>query len=225
LIPSLLEEVTGNWYNASMSDEVQKFNQNDVRSQEMPRASASERTIPYLILLVIISIDQATKFIVENSLQPNHSWAPFPSIGSIFRITHVNNTGAAFGLFQNGGNLFMVVAIVVTLVIAVYNQQLSGGQRFFRVAMGLQMGGALGNLIDRIRQGHVTDFLDFGPWPVFNIADMSIVAGVIVLALLMLREDSKKSTESDSAPDDLPLTHGDHEQQDRTEGSSMLWNE
>jgi signal peptidase II len=220
-----LEDVAGNWYNAFMVDDVQNFNGNDIQDQGNPKANSSERVIPYIILAVIIFLDQATKFLIEDALQPNHSWAPFPSFSSIFRITHVNNTGAAFGLFQSGGNLFMVVAIIVTLVIAIYNHQLPGGNRLFRVALGLQMGGALGNLIDRVRQGHVTDFLDFGPVPVFNVADMSIVSGVIVLALLMLWEDSKNQEESESTSAESSLAQSDHEQQDRTEGSGMLWNE
>jgi signal peptidase II len=90
----------------------------------------------------------------------------------------------------------MVVAILVAVIIIVYNYRLPTGHFLFRAALGLQLGGALGNLIDRIRLGHVTDFLDFGSWPVFNLADASIVGGVAVLVLLMLLEGRETAAQS-----------------------------
>ncbi|KAA3661814.1 MAG: signal peptidase II [Chloroflexi bacterium] len=137
---------------------------------------------------LVILLDQLTKMFVESRLPLYDMWAPIPSIQELFRITHVPNTGMAFGLFPSGSSFFLIVAVVVALAIIYYNFTLPKGQFALRLALGLQLGGALGNFVDRLRIGHVTDFLDFGPWPVFNVADMAIVSGAIVLGWLVLQE-------------------------------------
>jgi signal peptidase II len=141
------------------------------------------------------------------------SYAPIPALEALFRFTHATNTGAAFGIFPAGGSFFTIVAVVVGLVILYYNYILPGGQLSLRLALGMQLGGALGNVIDRFRLGHVTDFLDFGPWPVFNLADTSIVAGVIILTWLMLQEKREHQAEAVTREGEIietadpPLTH------------------
>lgn len=205
-----------------MRDEIKPEEQSLAEPDE-PRATLSEKAIPFLVLAIVLALDQISKYFIEHSLQVNQSWAPIPSIESVFRITHVTNTGAAFGFFRSGGNLFMVVAVVVTAAIVIYNHQLSGGQRLFRVALGLQMSGALGNFIDRIRIGHVTDFLDFGPWPVFNLADLSIVSGVVALVLLMLLESREQGDSTEE--DESPIVSVDRDLRDQSEDRNMLWNE
>ena len=143
----------------------------------------------------VVLVDQLSKYLVVTRLREGQSCDLAPWLAPIFHITHVTNTGAAFGLFRGLGGLFVVVAVVVIAVILLYSHELSAGPRLTRVALGLQLGGAIGNnLVDRLRQGYVVDFIDlnFWPlreWPVFNVADSSIVAGVIVLALLMVREE------------------------------------
>lgn len=154
-----------------------------------PAASTGHRLILFLIAALVIIFDHFSKVLIEAWLPLNHTWAPFPELEGYFRITHVSNTGAAFGIFPGGSPVFTIVALIVAVVIVVYNYRLPAGHRLLRVALGLQLGGALGNLVDRLRLGHVTDFLDFGPWPVFNLADMAIVGGVIILGLLMLQEE------------------------------------
>jgi signal peptidase II len=144
------------------------------------------------IAAAVVGADQLTKMAVERALPLNASWAPFESIAALFRFTRVSNTGAAFGLFPAGSVLFAVIAAVVGLIIFVTNFQLPAGNLPLRLALGLQLGGSLGNLVDRLRLGHVTDFLDFGPWPVFNLADTAVVAGVVLLALLVLLEEREK---------------------------------
>ncbi len=161
--------------------------------QFLQPASTSEKTLVFIITAVSIILDQFTKYIVEATLPLHRSYAPFPAIEQFFRFTHVSNKGAAFGIFQNGGQFFTIVAIFVTIFILYYNYTLPTGQTAIRLALGLQLGGALGNVIDRFRIGHVTDFLDFGPWPVFNLADTSIVAGVIILAWLTFREQQAEN--------------------------------
>ena len=164
--------------------------------------STSQRSLLLLVAAAVIVVDHISKLYVESWLPLNRSWAPFPELSHLFRITHVTNTGAAFGLFPGGSLFFTVVATVVAIFILVYNYQLPTGQHPLRIALGLQLGGALGNLIDRLRLGHVTDFLDFGPWPVFNLADTSIVAGVIILAILMVQEQRELREREEQQADD-----------------------
>jgi signal peptidase II len=152
-----------------------------------------------LVALAALTVDQWTKYLVVSNLELYESWAPLPALADLFTIHHVTNTGAAFGLFQNGSLVFAVVAIVVSVVIVLYYRHLPDGEWLVRLSLGLQLAGALGNLIDRVRVGHVIDFLDFQVWPVFNLADASIVCGVILLAYLLLREERQESRKLESA--------------------------
>jgi len=159
-----------------------------VPPQNHPPAALSERIILFIVALTAIGLDQFTKYLVESNLALFEVYAPIPSLESVFRIFHIYNTGATFGLFSGGGNLFRYLAIVVSLGIIYYNHILPGNQRWLRLALGLQMGGALGNMIDRFRIGHVTDFIDIGPWYIFNLADLAVVSGAVILGILVLRE-------------------------------------
>jgi signal peptidase II len=166
---------------------------------EMAPASLLERSWLLLVTGAVIIIDHITKLVVEGWLPHGHSWEPLPELLPLLRLTHVTNTGAAFGLFPSGRAIFAVIAAVVSLVILAYNFRLPAGHRLLRLALGLQLAGALGNLIDRVRLGHVTDFVDIGPWPVFNVADMAIVAGVTILAYLMWSEHRQEKRRAASA--------------------------
>ena len=138
--------------------------------------------------------DQASKYAVRSTLRPGQSLELAPWLGSVFQITYVTNSGAAFGLFQGWSSVFIVIAIVVIIALVWYYLQLADGEWLVQLALGLQLGGALGNLVDRLRfGGSVVDFIDlnFWPlqhWPVFNIADSSIVVGVSLLTLVMICE-------------------------------------
>jgi signal peptidase II len=151
--------------------------------------------LPVTAALVLLT-DQLGKYFVTAWLKEGQSRHVAPWLAPIFRITHVTNTGAAFGLFPKWGDFFVVVAALVIVVIIIYYRYLPDGHSLARVALGLQLGGALGNLVDRLRQGFVVDFIDlnFWPlhnWPVFNLADSSVVAGVTLLALLMVWEERR----------------------------------
>ncbi len=158
---------------------------NDPKKAAVP---IGQHLILFWLAGLVVLLDQLTKLLVENRLPLYQMWAPIPAIQELFRITHVPNTGMAFGLFPSGSSFFLIVAVVVAAAIIYYNFTLPKGQFALRLALGLQLGGALGNFVDRLRIGHVTDFLDFGPWPVFNVADMAIVSGAVVLGWLVLQE-------------------------------------
>ena len=142
---------------------------------------------------LVLFLDQTSKRLVMAQLVEGQSWDAVPEL-ALFRITHVTNTGAAFGLFPHLSNLFILVALFVIGAIIFYLQHLPDEQWLARIALGLQLGGATGNLVDRLHWGSVVDFIDlnFWPlqkWPVFNLADTSIVTGVTLLVLLMLWEE------------------------------------
>lgn len=166
------------------------------------------------IAALIVLADQVTKWLVSTRLQLYEMWAPFPELERYFTITYTTNTGAAFGLFKEWGTFFIGVAIVVIITILFYQRQVQEEQWLLRAALGLQLGGATGNLIDRLRLGgHVVDFLDFKFFPVFNVADSAITVGVGLLALLMLletRSEYRKAAlppkESQGAIDSPPNT-------------------
>jgi len=143
------------------------------------------------IAVVIFVLDRITKSLVVQNLPLYASWAPVPALERLFKIIHLLNTGAAFGLFPDGGNIFMVVAILVALAIVYYVSTYPSLPWIVRLSLGLQLGGAVGNMWDRVQQGAVTDFVDIGFWPIFNIADMSIVLGVTLLAFWLWQEDVK----------------------------------
>lgn len=154
-----------------------------------------------VIVVVTLGLDQFTKFLVVQNLQPNDSWTPIPALGRLIRITYIYNSGAAFGLFQNSGNVFIVIALVVAVGIVVYyavgilkhRSFLTPGYGLIRLSLGLQLGGALGNMIDRLRfKEGVVDFVDIGFWPIFNVADVSIVAGVCLLVYVLWKEEEQE---------------------------------
>ncbi|MHB1296408.1 MAG: signal peptidase II [Anaerolineae bacterium] len=144
-----------------------------------------------LIAAVVIGLDQYTKHWVRQNIPLNESWNPISWLEPIVTLTHVQNTGAAFGLFPNLGAGLVVVAVLVVGAIIVFYRQLSSGAWLLRIALGLQLGGAIGNnLIDRLVFGYVTDFVNFRIWPVWNVADASIVVGTILLAYYALFMDT-----------------------------------
>ena len=153
-----------------------------------PRAGWGEKLLPFVIMGFVLLADQLTKYLVETRIPLYGVWAPIPALEGIFRIVHTTNTGAVFGLFQGTGMFFAALAVVVAGAIVYFNLTLPGNQWAIRVALGLQLGGALGNLIDRLRQGHVTDFVDTGPWFIWNLADLAITSGVILFAFAYWRE-------------------------------------
>lgn len=133
------------------------------------------------IALVVLALDQASKALIVANLGLYEQWAPVPALDTVFTFTHTQNTGAAFSIFQNYVNVFIVIGFVTLGVIAYYYRVLASEGWPLRAALGLLLGGTLGNLVDRIRQGYVVDFLHVHGLPVFNVADIGIVGGVSLL--------------------------------------------
>jgi signal peptidase II len=163
-----------------------------------------------LVASLVILLDQVTKAIVRANLPFGGSWAPFEGIASFFRIVNWENHGAAFGMFQGGGIIFGVLATIVSVIIIAYFPRIPREFVIMRIALAMQMGGAIGNLIDRLRFGPVTDFIAVGTFPVFNIADASITVGVAILLVFIWLEERKEKAENHTS---------DQAHQDRTETS------
>jgi len=153
----------------------------------------------YLILFgvagVVVALDQWTKWWVRENIEFSGMWLPDSMmwLSPYARIVHWYNSGAAFGMFQNGNLVFTILAFIVIGAIIYYFPQVESNDWTLKVAMGLQLAGASGNLIDRLMMGKVTDFISIGVFPVFNIADASISIGVAVLLLgVWLKERQDK---------------------------------
>lgn len=160
------------------------------------------------IALVVIALDQYTKALVRETVPINVSWMPIPWLDPLVTLTHVRNTGAAFGLFPGLGGVFRFIALGVVAVIVIFSRQLAAISRLVRVAFGLQLGGATGNLIDRMVQGYVTDFIDVRVWPIFNVADSAIVVGTVLLAYYALFVEPAAARKAES-PSQEPCTDGE----------------
>jgi signal peptidase II len=155
----------------------------------------------YLISIasVIVVADQWTKNLVRTGIPLGESWSPWPWLAPYARIVHWQNTGAAFGMFQNMGLVFTILAFLVSVAILYYFPRVPRSEWAMRLAMTLQLAGAVGNLIDRLTQGTVTDFISVGTFAVFNIADASISVGtaILVLAVWLSERKQKKLAETD----------------------------
>ena len=133
----------------------------------------------------VLFLDQVSKLIIKNTLVLGESW---PAQGPV-RITYGTNTGTAFGLFPNQ-TVFLIIASFIAIGFLVYFYKTHARPRpMLRFAIGLQLGGALGNLLDRIVYGSVVDFIDVGWWPIFNLADSSIVVGMAILVGVLVLFD------------------------------------
>jgi signal peptidase II len=163
----------------------------------------------YFIALTAVVLDQFTKRWISSVMTRGESRS---IIGDFFRLTYVHNDGAAFGLNLGGRWAFVAVTLIVSLFI-IFSYSRTEKTPLARWALALILGGAVGNLIDRIRLGEVIDFLQFGIgrlyWPIFNVADIAVSIGVGLLALHLFRKepgtDASPGSPSEDAP---PLSDG-----------------
>lgn len=141
-----------------------------------------------LLALAIIVIDQLSKIYIQDHMVIGMS---VPVIQDVFHITYILNPGAAFGLLEHQTAFFVVIAICMCLAAIYFYPQIPRDRQLLRFGMGLMVGGAIGNVIDRINTGYVVDFFDFRIWPIFNIADIGIVCGVgcIIFSIIYLYKE------------------------------------
>jgi len=167
---------------------------------------------------LFLALDLGTKWLVRQNLAIGEEWAPIPALAKFFTFTHVQNTGVAFGQFPGLGWLFMLVNIAVLVGVLVYYPRIPAGAWSLRLAAALILAGDLGNIITRLstalviaqRTGslwtalpdaYVTDFFDIKIWPVWNVADMCVVAGVLILGLWLWRSERRAMAEDRATGD------------------------
>ena len=162
----------------------------------MTKTKASVRTAAFaravLVAAVVIALDQLTKHTVATGIAPGEEKKFLPLV----HLVHVRNTGVAFSIFSGGGTLVLVFTLLALAMLVGYFAR-HPERPWLWVPTGMLVGGAIGNLIDRIANGAVTDFIKLPHWPAFNVADMSITFGV--LALLWVLEGPRKHGRSESA--------------------------
>jgi len=142
---------------------------------------------PWLVVALTVGCDQLTKFTIRAWLAPIQS---LPVVPSVLHLTYVQNTGAAFGLFQGHTVTFILLSAAVAAWIVLELMRKRHRRWSITLAMALILGGAIGNLIDRLVFGYVIDFIDVRVWPVFNVADSSITIGVGLLMWHAIRHNS-----------------------------------
>lgn len=142
-----------------------------------------------VILAVVVALDQATKALVRSGIAPGEENSVFPGV----TLVHVRNTGVAFGAFSGAGAIVLVLTVVALVLLAAYFARHPDRPGLW-VPTGLLLGGALGNIIDRVIRGSVTDWVKLPLWPAFNVADMAITIGV--LALLYVLEGPRRPVAS-----------------------------
>lgn len=147
------------------------------------------RMLFFTIVLLVLFLDQLAKHLVVSFLELGQS---VPVLGETVSITYVLNPGAAWGILAHRTTFFVVITLIVALVILYYNHCLPACYKFTRIGLAFQLGGAVGNLVDRIRVGHVIDFLKISFYPpIFNLADAAIVIGGIIFIFSLWKESRR----------------------------------
>jgi len=137
----------------------------------------------FIIIVFVVALDQLTKYLIKTNLDLNST---IPLLDGIFHITYIQNSGAAFSMFQNKTGFLIAMQLIVITIVLVYLIKRQKKEHWcLLVSLSLIAAGGIGNLIDRAMNGYVVDFLDFRFWPIFNVADISVCVGCGLLVLYM----------------------------------------
>jgi len=175
----------------------------------------NQSLIIYLTATTIVILDQISKYIIKSTMQLYES---FNVLGSFFKITYIENAGMAFGIQMGNRPIFVILSILAAIIVFVYLLRMPNDQFLFRFSLALIMGGAIGNLIDRLAVGRVVDFLDveffdislpsfqflcidfpgysLSRWPVFNVADSAVTCGMILIIWHILFQKAPEKQEA-----------------------------
>lgn len=182
------------WYPACVSSPDTAFQR---------RPALAERLAPrwrhdlifFFVAALVIFLDQLTKWLVRSHLGLYEAW---PSGGSTISIVHVVNSGAAFGILQGQTPFLIVTSLLGLGAILLYYVYPPMDHGIIRLALGMQLGGAIGNLLDRLRVGEVTDFIHVGSFPTFNVADASITTSIVVVLLFFAFQEADPAKTPDA---------------------------
>jgi signal peptidase II len=178
--------------------------------------------LPLIVAALAFALDQLSKLWVLNTLGPNELERRIQLIGSWFDLVYLRNTGVAFGLFRDIPQLFTFTSLLICAgAIYAYAYHLPNRSTWIQLSLGLVLGGALGNVLDRVRYGYVVDFIRVGWWPVFNLADSAICVGVAIMAVYLLLNEPAETTRKTPRDDTLlsSLLNQDAWQEERRDRS------
>ena len=136
-----------------------------------------------IIIAITLALDQLVKWWVRSEMMLGES---IPILQNVFHLTYIENPGAAFGMFKDKTLFFVIFTLIIIGVMVYLYLHQANRKTLFSYSLALVIGGALGNLVDRMVKGTVTDMFDFRIWPVLNIADMAVVIGLIYLAYCLI---------------------------------------
>ena len=136
-----------------------------------------------VIVCVVLVLDQGSKYLVRSGM---HLGQSIDIVGNFFSLTYIENAGAAFGILANQTVLFVILTVIITVVLIAVYIRVNPRNALTGMALAIVIGGALGNFIDRVGKGTVTDMFDFHFWPVFNIADIALVVGLLYIAFRLI---------------------------------------
>jgi signal peptidase II len=156
---------------------------------------------------LVLLLDRLSKTWVLDNLELYEGRALISTLAPYLTLFHTTNTGVSFGMFRGGGDIFKIVAAAAVIAILVYGFRQGHSSMIVNISLGMMLGGAAGNLYDRLAYGHVIDFISFRvpgvfDFATFNVADSSLVVGTILLAVFMLFEERKQKAEEESLPDE-----------------------
>jgi signal peptidase II len=154
----------------------------------------------YLYAGLIVLLDQLTKYLVRSNLHPGEIFPQGTEIAFYVRLIHWHNYGALGGILPESGGVITIFAILMSIGAIFFYPRISPGDRILRLALIFLLGGALGNLIDRLHQGFVTDFISIGSLPVFNIADMSLGISILLIIIVLGRNEMPNKKKSSTPP-------------------------
>jgi signal peptidase II len=165
---------------------------------DAPPASLSGRlarrwrndVIFFAVAAAVIAVDQITKSLVRGNLRVGETWPE--NSDAFIRIIHVTNSGAAFGILQGQTSFLIITSLLGLAAIVLYYIYPPMDHGLIRIALGMQLGGATGNFIDRVRLGEVTDFVDVGTFPTFNVADSSISVSIAAVLIFFLLQEVER---------------------------------
>lgn len=154
------------------------------------------KIFPYIMTVLILGFDQIVKLFVRQSMYEGQS---IPVIQDIFHITYIENQGVAFGLFAGHTMVLVVISILILIGLFLFMWREKSRAASLRYGVAFIASGALGNIIDRAMKASVTDMFDFRIWPIFNVADIAVCVGFLLLVIYLLFSSEEKNGEPQSS--------------------------
>ncbi|MCO6452121.1 MAG: signal peptidase II [Caldilineales bacterium] len=160
------------------------------------------------VAVLVLLLDRFSKQWVLNNLALYETWEPIPALEPYIRFIHVTNTGVSFGMLKQFAWFWTMLAGIAVIAIFIYSMRMGPQPKWVSVSLGMMLGGAAGNLWDRLAYGHVIDFVDVRApglfhFATFNVADSSLVIGTILLMLYFLLEERRSGAQKESDPSSL----------------------